>query len=248
MNIHGITTLILATLGGPVWSTVYTPCGFARTLYKLLEKEPRMLKEIPLLVCIAGYQRFDTDYLAGYEPKTDHGIEHSFHGVFGLLYTDMDQSYPEIYHSKLRKYFPMGLDRGMVLNSRESLSLVEHLNIRNHKSKPPLVFNTDLLFPSDTARKSTFTKFEDRINQDLKNFLEKVLHVNDATTTKHPNYDFYKTICSKPHVRELSCRLNDYVLTNYKVYEPLNPGLLDEYRRVPHPTDDQPFIHTAEYI
>uniref|UniRef100_A0A0A9ZF84 6,7-dimethyl-8-ribityllumazine synthase n=1 Tax=Lygus hesperus TaxID=30085 RepID=A0A0A9ZF84_LYGHE len=186
MKVCGIC-LILATLGGSVWSTVFTPCSFARTLYKLLENEKRMLKEIPLLVCIAGYQRFDTDYLAGNAAKGNSGIEHSFHGVFGLLYSDMDESYPEIYH-----------------------------------------------------------RLEERIRQDLYNFLEKALHVNDATT--HPNYDFYKTICSKPHVRELSCRLNDYVLMNYKVYEPLNPGLLDEYRRTPHPTDDQPFIQTTESL
>lgn len=74
---------MVLTIFGQALSTIYSPCTLARQIYKIFIDQnskfnPSVLDDIPLLVCIAGYHRFDSKFTY----TTPNGVKHV--GPFGI--------------------------------------------------------------------------------------------------------------------------------------------------------------------
>ncbi|KAF6216200.1 hypothetical protein GE061_000540 [Apolygus lucorum] len=172
-----------------VYSDIYRPCDLAQLLYANLEAHgATVVNQIPLLVCVAGYHQFDTDYKAGaYIIENNHIDEwnttvsvllYDFKGLFGLSRRD-------------------------------------YLRLEEGNSSVP----NEALY-----------------------FLKQVIHLNHSPMPLHPTHVFFNKICSGEYVKNVSCKLNDYVQFGFEIPVPLRHDINDLEPRKP----DEPKPTTAE--
>uniref|UniRef100_A0A146LMJ5 Uncharacterized protein n=1 Tax=Lygus hesperus TaxID=30085 RepID=A0A146LMJ5_LYGHE len=157
-----------------VYAEIYQPCDLAKFLYDNLEEHGTgVLNEIPLLVCVAGYHKFDTEYKAGRYTIAHRRVEEWNQTVDVLLY-----DYKGLFGLSKRDY--IRLDNGN--------STVPH----------------EALF-----------------------FLKHVVHFNHSRVPLHPNYAFFRNLCSGEYVKFRSCMLNDYMRFGFEIPVPLHHDIND---------------------